>query len=324
MGLFGFGKKKEREVAEVYMGLRNQILTLEPTQVDITVNEVNLVFAILMETGYEQAVVTLSVVADGTVSLYFSHGGGILGLGGHEGPKKVGLGFIAFAKDYLPYVQPTKQYPLPDNGETIFYFITTNGILTSKAKEKDFGNNKNKLSPLFHKGHEVISEARLVEEKRKMEFQELMNAAATGDEEKIKNLIENKNKLNLKDHTGLTALMVAAHSGQIKILELLIQAGSPIDAKDEKGYTALMFACNTGQLTCVQYLTESGANIHEGDNTNSTPLMFCAQYGHNNVVKFLLEKGADPNIKGNHGLSAIGFAQQNKLPETEKILRGSA
>lgn len=322
MGFFGFGKKKEREVAEVYMGLRNQILTLEPAQIDL-VDKGNQVFAILMETGYEQAVVTLSVVADGTVSLYFSHGGGILGLGGHEGPQKAGLEFIAFAKEYLSYAQPTNQHPLPDTGETVFYFITANGVLNSKAKEKDLGNNKNKFSPLFHKGHEVISEARLVEEKRQIEFKELMNAAATGDEIKIKNIIKNKNNINITDHTGLNALMVAAHSGQLRVIELLIEAGCPIDAKDEKGYTALMFGCNTGQLDCVRYLVEKGANIHEVDSTNSTPLMFCAQYGHNDVVIFLLGKGADPNKKGNHGLSAIGFAQQNNLPETEKILRGS-
>lgn len=323
MGIFGFGKKKEIEVAEIYIGLRNQILALEPAHLDLKVNELNPILAILMETGYEKAVVTLSVVVEGTVSLYFSNGGGIIGLGQHEQPRKTGLSFINLAKDFLSYAQATTNYQLPTIGETIFYFVTINGVLSSKAKEKDFGNNKNNLSPLFHKGHEVITEARIIEEKRKMDFQELINAAATGNEIKIKNLIENKNNINMTDHTGLTALMVAAHSGQLKILETLINAGSLIDTKDEKGYTALMFACNTGQLACVQYLIESGANIHEVDNTNSTPLMFCAQHGHNNVVRFLLNKGANPNIKGNHGLSAIGFAQQNNLPETEKILRES-
>ena len=48
--------------------------------------------------------------------------------------------------------------------------------------------------------------------------------------------------------------------------------------------------------------------------------MFAAQYGHNDIIRLLLAKGADPHRKGTHGLSAIGFAQQNGHQESEKIL----
>jgi hypothetical protein len=39
------------------------------------------ILALLMETGYPEAVATLVAVADGTSSLYFSNGGGFIGVG---------------------------------------------------------------------------------------------------------------------------------------------------------------------------------------------------------------------------------------------------
>jgi ankyrin repeat protein len=74
----------------------------------------------------------------------------------------------------------------------------------------------------------------------------------------------------------------------------------------------------------VRSLLENGANVNESDNDGSTPLMFAAQHGYNDIVRLLLEKGADPARTGSHGLSAIGFAQQNELVETEKILQSLA
>ena len=82
-----------------------------------------------------------------------------------------------------------------------------------------------------------------------------------------------------------------------------------------------MFACNAGRLACANMLIDKGANVNAIDKDGSTPLMFCAQHGHNDIVKLLLGHGADPKIKGSHGLSAIEFAQQKDLQETEKILQ---
>lgn len=318
MGFFN----KPRKIADVYLKLRNQALSLDPTQIGLKPDQSDPIFGALMDIGYPDAVVTLTAIGDGTVSLYFSNGGGIIGLGEHEGPQKACLSFLALARQFTSLLRSTKEFPLPQKGYTTFYFLTINGVLTASAKEADLGNNRLPLSPLFHKAQEVITHARLVDEKRQRDFHELMNGATTGDAHKVKTLIENGANPNASDPTGLTALMAASHSGKGEILEVLLEAGVPIDTKDSSGYTALMFSCNAGQLSCAHYLIEKGANVNEGDNDGSTPLMFCAQHGYNDIVRLLLEKGADPTVKGHHGLSAIGFAEQNGLTETKKILEG--
>lgn len=275
-----------------------------------------------METGYKDAVVTLAAITDGAVSLYFSNGGGIIGLGEHEGPQKACLSFLAIAKQFTSHLRPAKEFPLPQNGYVTFYFLTINGVLTYSAKEAELGNNRLALSPLFHEAQLVITQARLVDEKRQRDFHELISSATAGDVLKLKNLLENGVNPNTSDPTGLTALMAASHSGKVEILELLLEVGVPIDTKDSSGYTALMFSCNSGELSSARLLIEKGANVNEVDNDGSMPIMFGAQHGYNEIVRLLLQTGADPRVKGNHGLSAIGFAEQNGLAETKKILEG--
>ena len=312
---------KQRTIDDIYFKLRNKVFTIDPSQIGLQSDQSYPVFGVLMETGYKDAVATLSAIGDGTVSLYFSNGGGIIGLGEHQQPRDTCFSYISLANELISQLQPTKKFPIPEEGRIIFYFLTINGVLMANAKENDLIKNLLPLSPLYHKAHEVITEARLVDEKRKRDIHELLNAATTGEVSKVKLLIEKGINLNVSDETGLNALMSASHRGHVEILKLLLDAGVSIDAKDSLGYTALMFSCNSGKLSCASYIIDNGANVNEVDNDGSTPIMFCTQHGYNDVVQLLLEKGADPTIKGTHGLSAISFAQQNGLNETLKILQ---
>jgi len=323
MGTFNlFGKKKEYEPAEIYLGLRNQFLSLTQDQVTTLLDPTIPIIGVLMETGYDEAVASLVTVADGSASLYFSNGGGMIGLGEHEEPRKACIDFLSFANQFLSKSTPTSDFHLPSKGYTTFYFVTKDGISTATAKEKDLVKNRSPLSLLYYKAHEIISQARLIDEKIQRTVQEFIHAATTGDEAKVIELLDTNKNPNAPDSSGRTPLMGAAYSGQPRILKLLLEKKVAIDQKDSSGYTALMFACNAGKFSCAEFLVERDAKINESANDGSTSIMFAAQHGHNDIVKYLLSKGADPTIKGKHGLSAIGFAQQNNLIETEKILQG--
>jgi len=323
MGILNFfGKKNEYEAAEIYLRLRNQIFSLTMDQITSLLEPSSPLIGVLMESGYKDAVVTLVAIADGTVSLYFSNGGGMIGLGEYETVTNASIDFLSSANRFISHTQPTTNYPLPSKGHTNFYFITINRTLFATAKESDLEHNRHPLSPLFLKAHSVISQSRLVDEKRQKNFQELMQAVTTGNEAKVSELLHALPNPNISDPTGLTPLMASAYSGQERIVQQLLDWKAKIDQKDSEGYTALMFACNAGQFTCVKLLLEHGANVNAAANDGSTPVMFAAQHGHNDIVRYLLGKGADPTVVGKHGLSAIDFAKQNNLVETEMILLG--
>ena len=66
------------ETAEPYTKLRTQVLQRPAGDIELPPSDVVEPVAILMETGYPEAVATLIAVADGTTSMYFSNGGGVI------------------------------------------------------------------------------------------------------------------------------------------------------------------------------------------------------------------------------------------------------
>ena len=149
---------------DAYSGLRGIALSMTPEKLGLTLTKPDEVWGVLMETGYPQAVASLAAFASDDVSLYFSSGGGIIGLGSHLGPKQAAESFLATAQQFVQQMQPTKSFPLPQMGATRFYVLTVNGAHTAVGKEDDLGYGRHLLSPLFHKGHELITEIRKVDE----------------------------------------------------------------------------------------------------------------------------------------------------------------
>jgi hypothetical protein len=160
--------KPAAEPAEIYAELRNQIFKINTNEVGIlqTRGTPN-VWGILMETGYPEAVATLVSLADGTTSLYFSNGGGMIGGGAHATVAQSTKSFVAAAEKYFQQMNPTKTFPLPAVGRVRFYVLTFSGVLTLDIDENKLGDGKHGLSPLFYSGQDVIAQFRAVQEQKK-------------------------------------------------------------------------------------------------------------------------------------------------------------
>jgi hypothetical protein len=161
---FGWFKKKKPEPLsqDVYSGLRSQVLSVKASDIGVSPTpEMPVVWGVLMETAYPEATVTLVSLADRTTSLYFSNGGGVIGAGEHESVAQATTGLIAMAQHFHSQMLPTTTYPTPTAGRVRFYLLTFSGVLTAEADEQDLGHERHDLSPLFHKGHEVIGNVRL-------------------------------------------------------------------------------------------------------------------------------------------------------------------
>jgi len=117
-----------------------------------------------METGYPEATATLLALGDGTTSLYLSSGGGIIGGHAPEGVRQANAEFLDTANQYYQHLEPTESFPVPAEGQTLFYVLTDSGVLGGTGLEDDLGFGRHPLSPLFHAGHRVITELRLMSE----------------------------------------------------------------------------------------------------------------------------------------------------------------
>jgi len=153
------------EPTQVIRNLRNMVLSLSPDQIGVTQSpKYPHVWGLLMETGHPQALVTLVSLADGTASLYFGHGGGVIGGGEHASVRQAVQVFIASAEEYRAELVPTSEFPLPDVGRVKFYLLTFSGVLTADADENDLGDGGHELSDLFYAGHNVIAQLRGITE----------------------------------------------------------------------------------------------------------------------------------------------------------------
>jgi hypothetical protein len=161
------GLRSAGDSKQIYLTLRNQLLTLNPRDVDITPTaEHPHAWACLMEFILSKSVVTLAAIIDGTASLYFSTGGGILGSGNHPTVGSAAKTMVSEAEAALAYTQQAQDYPLPTEGLIRFYILTHAGIFTAESPETSLSIRKHQLSGLFTAGENLITQIRLVSEKK--------------------------------------------------------------------------------------------------------------------------------------------------------------
>jgi len=89
---------------------------------------------------------------------------------------------------------------------------------------------------------------------------DLMDAARTGNAEKVKALIAAGADVNAKGEAGETALMGAASEGNAEAVKALLAAGADINAKNNNGETALMISEKSGHTDIIQLLKQAEAN----------------------------------------------------------------
>ena len=148
-------------------GLRRLVLSTSPADLGLTVDaDPERVYGVLMETGYDAAVVTIVSLLDGTTSMYVSTGGGTIGAGEHEPVAEATRAFVALAQVFVGQTEPTTDFDLPGLGRVRFHLLTVGGGRTAEAAEDDLGRGRHPLSPLFHAGQDVITQIRLLSEQQ--------------------------------------------------------------------------------------------------------------------------------------------------------------
>jgi hypothetical protein len=161
-------KSTEQEARRAaFSDLRKQALTGTRAAFGLdATTKPTLPWGVVMETGFAEGSFTLVALSDGSASIYLSSGGGSIGGSAHETIRKAAKAMVALAAKFQPDAVATKEFPLPKDGQTIFYLLTDAGVFTVTASEQDLGEDRHAWSPLFHAGHEVISQYRIIEERK--------------------------------------------------------------------------------------------------------------------------------------------------------------
>jgi Na+-transporting methylmalonyl-CoA/oxaloacetate decarboxylase gamma subunit len=153
---------KPKEPAEIYLGLRNQMLAFTAQQANVQGKAgTPLAYGVLMDLSMSSGTATIVSISTGDTSMYTSTGGGIIGGIGHESCRVASKQFIKTAQDHLQKMQKTAAFPLPPVGVFRFYVLTTEGVFTVDESATTITSEGSPLYPLFMAGNDVITQLRL-------------------------------------------------------------------------------------------------------------------------------------------------------------------
>lgn len=114
----------------------------------------------------------------------------------------------------------------------------------------------------------------------------------------------------------------AAASGDMEEIKALLEEGLPINAfDDDLSRTPLHYAAIEGHIDAVRYLIAAGAdvNAHEEEKIGETPLGAVAANCTLDMAKVLVDAGADPTILGWMAHTALDRSAARKKPEGQKV-----
>ena len=142
----------------------------------------------------------------------------------------------------------------------------------------------------------------------------LFIAAASGDLEIMRLLLEKGAQVNACDKEHCTPLMIASKNSHVNVVKLLIEREADLALQDQDGKTAIHYAvekdyrdCNSDEI--LSCLIENGADVNVRSNDDCTPLMVGSRHNcHIDLLKLLVKHGAQIDLQDDDGNTALHYA----------------
>jgi ankyrin repeat protein len=188
-------------------------------------------------------------------------------------------------------------------------------------------------------------------------------AAARGDAEEIRRLLDQGADPTVRNGHGRTALHVAAFGARVDAMRALVSGGADPNALDIQRYdvvtiaavrndlatlrqalalgassrnitspydgTALIAAAHLGHVEVVRILVEADAPLNHVNNLGWTALLEAVILGdggprHVAVLRTLVDAGAAVDVADRQGVTPLGHARTRGYAEMVQILEGAA
>ena len=138
MRLFGNAKRRQDEIVldPAYKGLRSQALNTKPADIGVTLDNNEQVYAAVADIPTKNGISTLVCVIGGTVSLYYSNGGGLIGLGQkYEEVRSAGNSFLISAGQMIPYLAKAVDFGISEDQKAVVFLLARDGYIIGRYRE---------------------------------------------------------------------------------------------------------------------------------------------------------------------------------------------
>jgi hypothetical protein len=152
----------------------------------------------------------------------------------------------------------------------------------------------------------------------------LHSAAAKGDGDVARALLEAGASVDAVDKQGDTPLHYAAFQGHAVVARALLEAGASVDAFEVQSNTPLLRAAFQGHAVVARALIEAGASVDAVDEEGDTPLHYAADKGHADVARALIEAGASVRAANQQRKTPLHLAADRGHTEVSTALLNAA
>jgi hypothetical protein len=149
-----------------YLGLRSMVFGVDPETLTFRPDaHVHGAWCAVVDFGQPNGTATLVCIADGTVSMYTSTGGGVIGAGEHGAVWDAAVRLLDVAGGAAAFLRVTDEPPpVPGPGAVRLSVRTFDGTLSNEVAEETLQRGRHALSPFYAAAQDVLTEVRLATE----------------------------------------------------------------------------------------------------------------------------------------------------------------